>query len=104
MLGRRFAGPGLREFCDGAGQVVEPYGIRIEIFADPLLRVGMDLVHRVGESVQELGITPRGTDVFRRTASNGIDQDRVCQAGDRVGDALDLDRMLPAVAEVVGDT
>ena len=58
-------------------------------------------MRRVVDGVQELGVAPRAAHVLGRAAPDGVEQNRVGRAGHRVGDALDLDRMLPAVAEVV---
>ena len=46
-------------------------------------------------------VAPGTADVFGRTASRDVDQARVCDARHGIGDALDFDRVLPAIAEVV---
>ena len=75
--------------------------VGIERRPDPLDHLGMALVLRVGDRREELGIAPRSADVLGRAAPCGVDQERVDEAGHGIRDALDLDRVFPAVAEVV---
>src|SRR5215207_2311650 len=75
--------------------------IGIEGAAYPFRDFGVALVLRVGDRFEEIGIPPGTADVFGWTASLGFGQARVCDARQRLGGAFDLDRMLPAVAEVV---
>ena len=99
LLGGR-AGPCLCECCGDVGKPFGVEGFGVEVLTDPLLRLGVALVRRVGESVQERAIAPWATHVFRWTASDGVDQNRVCKVGQRISDALDLDRALPLPSPV----
>jgi hypothetical protein len=73
--------------------------IGVEGAAVPFRDFGVALVLRVRDRLEEIGISPGAADVFGWTASPGFGQARVCEARHRFGDALDLDRVLPAVAE-----
>ncbi len=75
--------------------------IGIEGVAVPFRDFRVALVLRVRDRLEEIGIPPGTADVFGWTAPPGFGQARVCEARHRLGDALDLDRVLPAVAEIV---
>src|SRR6476620_3691409 len=74
---------------------------RIERCADPEDHLGVALVLRVADRLEELGIAQGSANVLGWAAACGVDQQRIEQAGDGIRDALDLDRVLPAVAEDV---
>jgi hypothetical protein len=55
----------------------------------------------IDDGLEELGIAPGPADVFGRTAALGVDQAGIGETRCWIADALDLDRMFPAIAEVV---
>ena len=61
----------------------------------------MALVSWIADGLEELGIAPGSADVFGRTAALGVDQAGIGKPRCWIADALDLDRMFPAIAEVV---
>jgi hypothetical protein len=61
----------------------------------------MAFVLRVLDGLKELGIAPGAAAVFGRAAAVDLDQARIDDSGFGVGEALDPDRVLPAIAEVV---
>src|SRR5215471_5528319 len=61
----------------------------------------MLLVVRISDCVEEVVVSPGAADILRRATSGCGDQARIGHAWDGISDALDADRMLPAVAEVV---
>ena len=69
--------------------------------SEPADQLGMALVRRVGHRFQIVGISPRATDIFRRTSTFRVDKARILlpQLGRET--SLDLDRVLPVVAEVI---
>ena len=95
------ARPCLGQGYDSLGMIVDVDRVGIERPASPLDHLGMVFVLQIGDGLEELGIAPRTADVLGRAAPHGVDQERVCQAGDGIRDALDLDRVLPAVSEVL---
>jgi len=95
-LGWRFAGPCLGKCRDIVGKRLDVDGSGIKGLADPVSHLGVVFVCWVGEGVQELVIAPGTIDIFGRAASGGVDQNRIGKAGYRVGDALDLDRVVPS--------
>lgn len=76
-------------------------GFGIELLSEPFADLGMALVLFVADRLQHFSIAPGDADVFRRAAPSRLDQPRVKGAGFGVDEALDFDRVLPAVAEVV---
>src|SRR5258708_38725661 len=73
----------------------------MEVVPDPILQLGMTLVLWVVDRLEEVGIAPGTADVFGGTAPCSLDQARVRNAGHGIGNALDLDRVLPAIAKIV---
>lgn len=71
------------------------------VFVDPLCELVMALMLGITHWFEELGVAPRAADVFGRTASGGLGQARIERSRLKIGEALDFDRVLPAVAEVV---
>ena len=67
----------------------------------PFEHFGVGFVLRVGRARPGTPRSRGSADVLGRAAADSLDENRIDQAGMRVGDALDLDRVLPAVAEVV---
>lgn len=61
----------------------------------------MPLVIGVGNGCEELLVAGRAADVLRRAAADRLDEPGIGGAGVWSGDALELYRVLPAVAEVV---
>jgi len=80
-----------------ACESVDVNGFGIVVFAGPHLHLGMAFVGEIGQSLQELVVVPGAANVFRWAPSGGFDQQRVCDARHRLSNALDLDRVLPAV-------
>jgi hypothetical protein len=76
--------------------------VGIEVAADPFLELSVAFVRGIADDIEEFGIAPRAADIFRRTASAGIDQSRIDGARLWIEEPLDLDRVLPAIAKVVG--
>ena len=67
----------------------------------PFEHLGLGFVLRVGQRSQELLIARGTAHVFGRAAADSFEENRIDQTRMRVGDALDPDRMLPAIPEVV---
>ena len=61
----------------------------------------MLLVFRIGERIEELGVAPWPAYIFWRTATRRLDQAGIGNARQRIDQAFDLDRVLPAVSEVI---
>src|SRR5215211_1866401 len=90
--------------CDVLDGAVDLGGVdrmRVEAFAGPLGHLGMALVLRIGERLQELLIARRTADVLGRAAADSLKEPRI--GGSRIArlDPLDLDRVLPPIAKVV---
>ncbi len=75
--------------------------LRIEGGAVPFGQLGMALVSWIDDGLEELGIAPGSANVFGRAAALGLDQAGIGETRCWIADALDLDRMFPAIAEVV---
>ena len=73
----------------------------IELAADPLQPLGVLLVVRIGDRIEDVAVAPGAADILWRAASGCFGEARVGNAGHGISDALDADRVLPAVAEVV---
>jgi hypothetical protein len=59
------------------------------------------LVVWISDRIEELAVSPGAADILWRAASGSIDEAGIDNAGYGVSDALDANRVLPAVAEVV---
>lgn len=55
----------------------------------------------IGNGIEELVVAPGATDILWWTASGCFDKARIGDAWHGISDALDTDRVFPAVAEVV---
>src|SRR5215813_13044322 len=75
--------------------------MRVEVVGEPFLELAVALVAGVVEGLQELTIAPRTTDVLGWTVALGLDQAGIKHARFGIDQAFDLDRVLPAIAEVV---
>src|SRR5262245_49134021 len=75
--------------------------IRVEVVLIPFPELGVALVLRVGDGFQEFSIARWPTDIFRRPAAGGVKQTRIELTRQGSADALDFDRVLPAVAKIV---
>lgn len=75
--------------------------MRIEVVADPFDEFGVAFVGGVLDGFEEFGITPGAATILGRTAATDFDQTRIEYAWLGIDEALDLDRVLPAVAEVI---
>ena len=73
----------------------------IEIVREPFFEFAMALVAGIGDGLEELAIAPGTTDVLGRAVALGFDQPRIKDARLGVDQALDLDRVFPAVPEVI---
>jgi hypothetical protein len=73
----------------------------IEAASNPLEPFVVLLMAGIGDGIEELAVTPWATNILRRTASGCFDKARVVDAWHGISDALDTDRVLPAIAEVV---
>lgn len=62
---------------------------------------GVAFVLGICDGFDQFCITKGTAAVFRRTAAAHLDQARIQHAGFRIGEAFDLDGVLPSVAEVV---
>ena len=61
----------------------------------------MLLVVWIGDRFEELVVTPGTADILGRTTRGRFDPARIRNAFRGFGNALDADRMFPAVAEIV---
>ena len=73
----------------------------IEVVGEPFFEFAMALVAGIGDGLEELAIAPRTTDVLGRAVALGFDETRIKDARFAIDQALDLDRVFPAVAEVI---
>src|SRR5207248_4178178 len=82
----------------------EPLGlicVGIEVVTDPSHEFDMAFVCWVLDCLDELSIAPRAAAVLGRAAAVDFSQARIDHTRLRSGEALDLDRVLPAIAEIV---
>ena len=61
----------------------------------------MLLMFRTDESLKEFLVTGGTTDVLGRTGTAGFQKPRIVEARDSLADPLDLDAVIPVIAEVV---
>ena len=73
----------------------------IEVVGEPFFELAMALVCGIGYGLEELGMAPRTADVLGRAVALGFDQARIKDARLAIDQAFDLDRVLPAIAEVI---
>src|SRR5271155_1713817 len=73
----------------------------IEIVREPFFEFALPLVAGIGDGLKELAIAPGTTDVLGRAVALGLDQPRIKDARFGVEQALDLDRVFPAVPEII---
>ncbi len=73
----------------------------VEVSTGPPNDLGVLLMVWIRDRIQELAVAPRTADVLGRAAPMGRKQPRVGDAGHRLHYALDLDRVLPAIPEIV---
>ena len=88
----------------GGDFVFEPFGVRdgwIEVVGDPVTKVGVAFVCGIVDRFQQFDVAPRTAHIFGRAMSAGLDQARIKLTGLWIDETLDLDRVLPPVAEVV---
>ncbi len=74
--------------------------VGIEVVGESLLEFGVAFVLRIVGGLKEFGVAPRLTDIFGRAASGCFEQAGIKNAGLGIDEAFDLDRVLPAIAEV----
>ena len=99
--GGRFSRPA---FCERGDFFGEPTGIDnigIEVVGEPLFEFVVAFVLWIADGLEEFGIAPGAADIFRRAAPARLDQARIKNAGLGIDEALDFDRVLPAVAKIV---
>src|ERR1700752_1612271 len=75
--------------------------MRVEVVCQPFFELAVALVAGIGEGLEEFAIAPRTTDVLGWAVALGLDQAGIKHARFGIDQALDLDRVLPAIAEVV---
>ena len=96
---RWLAGPTSSELGELAVEGIALDRLRIEGGAVPFGQLGMALVSWIDDGLEELGIAPGSADVFGRAAALGLDQAGIGETRCWIADALDLERMFPAIAE-----
>src|SRR4249920_164102 len=84
-----------------AGSPFGVVGVGIEVVADPFREFGVAFVLGILDGLEEFGIAPGAASIFWRAATADLDQARVEHAWLGIGEMLDLDRVLPTVAEVI---
>src|SRR5215471_18702118 len=75
--------------------------MRVEVVGEPFLELAVALVAGVCDSLKQLVIAPRTTDVLGWAVALGLDQAGIKHARFGIDQAFDLDRVLPAITEVV---
>ena len=100
-LGRRLARPFLRELGEFPGKPICTDVLGIEVISGPFAEFGVAFVLGIVDGLKELGVAPGATDVFGGTTSDGLDQARVNNIRLGGDEALDLDRVFPAIAKIV---
>src|SRR5215471_19064458 len=75
--------------------------MRVEVVGEPFLELAVALVAGVCDSLKQLVVAPRTTDVLGWAVALGLDQAGIKHARFGIDQAFDLDRVLPAIAEVV---
>jgi hypothetical protein len=73
--------------------------VRIEVAANPFLELSVSLMSGIADRIEEFGVAPGAATIFGRAAAGGCDQARIQYAWLGVGELLDLDRVLPAIAK-----
>lgn len=91
----------LGEGCDFFGVPFRIDGVGIVVVADSFGELSVAFVLGFLDGVRELGIAPGTADVLGRATPADLDQARIEHARIGIEQALDLDRVLPAVAKVV---
>ena len=74
---------------------------KLEAAEMPALKFVVALMFGVFDGLDQLSVAPGTAALLRRAAAADFGQARVDYAGFRICEPLDLDRMLPAVAEVI---
>ena len=95
------AGPFLGKGIDFGGEPLGLIGVGIEVVTDPLCKFVVALMFGVFDGLDQLSVAGGTAAILRRAAAADFGQARVDHAGFRICKPLDLDRMLPAVAEVI---
>lgn len=78
---------------------VEPFGI--EVPAAPALHIGVFRIVLIGDDGEELLVARDAADIFGRPGSGAVDAACLFRCGIEREELLDLDRVMPVVAEVV---
>lgn len=73
----------------------------VEVVAEPLPDFGVAFVIGILERFDHLGVARGTADIFGRATSGGLDQSGICIVRFGIRYPFDLDRVLPAVAEVI---
>jgi hypothetical protein len=94
-------GPFFDESINFRGEPHSLVGVGIEVVPDPLCEVFVTLVLGVSDGLDQFDIAPGSAAVFGRTAADDFDQAPIEHTRCGIGEALDLDRVLPAIAEVL---
>jgi hypothetical protein len=93
--------PLLCQHCDVRSEFLAINMVRIEVAANPFLEFSVSLMSGIADRVEEFGIAPGTANVFWRATCADINQSRIDDAWLRIEETLDLDRVLPAITEVV---
>src|ERR1700741_1042436 len=75
--------------------------MRVEVVCQPFFELAVALVAGIGEGLEEFAIAPRTTDVLGWAVALGLNQAGIKHARFGIDQTLDLDCVLPAIAEVV---
>ena len=88
---RGTARPLLSQIVDVLGQPIDIDDMRVEVFGEPFLELAVALVARVCDSLKQLAIAPRTTDVLGWTVALGLDQAGIKHARFGIDQAFNLD-------------
>lgn len=100
-LAARLASPGFGKGLNLRGEPIGVEEVWVEGTTDPFSQLGMTFVFWILDGFEEFSIAPWAAAVFGRTAAARVDQARIDDAGYRVEEALDFDRVVPAITKVV---
>jgi hypothetical protein len=100
-LAAGLASPGFGKGLNLRGELIGVEEVWVEGTADPFSQLGMTFVFWILDGFEEFSIAPWAAAVFGRTAAARVDQARIDDARYWVEEALDFDRVLPAITKVV---
>lgn len=88
------------EHYGGGFEVIDRRDCGVEVGGRPLFDFFMALMAGVRDGDEELFVAGEPADIFGRAAARRGDQNRIGYGGIWIEEAVDLDDMLPVVAEV----